>query len=231
MARSANPAIAPAYDTRATKRPDYSPDRGAAARDRITDDIAETRFACKESGAAPPACRLVGTLDPLEDCDGLRLRGPGMRATLAALAACFALASAACAGGGDDDRTAEFVAQVNAICADYRPKLALIPPPAEDPDEWVAIGADMADLLEASVNELRLLEPPGSLDDEYGDWLALRSDMTTAMRDVQTAGGSHDAAGIAAGLQRMETLMAEADPLAEELGFAECSPTGVTTAR
>ena len=70
----------------------------------------------------------------------------------------------------------------------------------------------MADLLEASVNELRLLEPPGSLDDEYGDWLALRSDMTTAMRDVQTAGGSHDEAGIGAGLQRIETLMAEADP-------------------
>ena len=181
----------------------------------------------------PPAWRLVGTLDPLEDCVGLRvrLRGPGMRATLAALAACFALASAACGGGGDDDRTAEFVAQVNAICADYGPKLALIPPPAEDPDEWVAIGADMADLLEASVNDLRLLEPPESLDDEYGDWLALRSDMTTAMRDVQTAAGLHDEAGIAVGLQRIETLMAEADPLAEELGFAECSPTGVTTAR
>jgi hypothetical protein len=154
-----------------------------------------------------------------------------MRATLAALAACFALASAACGGDGDDDGDAEFLAQVNAVCADYGPKLALIPPPAEDPDEWAAIGADMADLLEASVNELRLLEPPGGLDKEYSDWLALRSEMTTAMRDVQTVGGLHDEAGIAVGLQRLETLMAEADPLAEELGFAECSPTGVTTAR
>ena len=153
-----------------------------------------------------------------------------MRATLAALAACFALASAACGGDGDDGE-AEFLAQVNAVCADYGPKLALIPPPAEDPDEWAAIGADMADLLEASVNELRLLEPPGDLDEDYGDWLALRGEMPTAMRDVQIAGGLHDEAGIAAGLQRIESLMAEADPLAEELGFADCSPTGVTTAR
>ena len=154
-----------------------------------------------------------------------------MRATLAALAACFALASAACGGDGDDGGDAEFLVQVNAVCADYGPKLALIPPPAEDPDEWAAIGADMADLLEASVNDLRLLEPPASLDEEYGDWLALRGEMTTAMRDVQTAGGLHDEAGIAAGLQRIESLMAEADPLAEELGFADCTPTGVTTAR
>ena len=50
------------------------------------------------------------------------------------------------------------------------------------------------------------------------------------MRDVQTAGGLHDEAGIEAGLQRVDAAIAEADPLAEQLGLAECSPTGVTTA-
>ena len=85
----------------------------------------------------------------------------------------------------------------------------------------------MADLLEASVNELRLLEPPEGMADEYDEWLGLRAEMTSAMREVQTAGTVYDEQAIDAGLQRIDAAIAEADPLAEELGFAECSPTGV----
>lgn len=152
-----------------------------------------------------------------------------MRGTLAALASCLVLAVAGCGGDGDDND--EFVANVNAVCAEYGPKLALIPPPAEDVDEWAAIGADLADLLEASANELRLLEPPAGANDEYAEWLTLRSELATAMRDVQSAGGVHDEAAVAAGLQQVETTIEEADALAEELGFDECSPTEIQTAR
>ncbi len=150
-----------------------------------------------------------------------------MRTPLGTLAACLVLATVACGGGGGDGD--EFVSQVNAICADYGPKLALIPPPAEAKDEWAAVGADMADLLEASVNELRLLEPPESLNEGFAEWLTLRDELAAAMRDVQTAGGLHDDAGLEAGLQRADSTVAEADSLAEELGFAECSPTGIRT--
>lgn len=154
-----------------------------------------------------------------------------MRTALTTLAACLALLPAACGGNDEDDAEAEFVAQVNAICAEYGPKLALIPPPAVLNDEWAATGADLADLLEASVNELRLLEPPESLSDQFGNWLALRTEMTAAMRDVQTAGAALDRPGLESGLGRVDAAIAEADPLAEELGFADCSPTGVTTGR
>ena len=106
------------------------------------------------------------------------------------IGACLAFALAACGGGDGAEDNAEFVVQVNAICADYGPKLELIPPPAEALDEWAAIGADMADLLEASVNELRLLAPPEGLSEDFGGWLGLRTDMAAAMRDVQAAGGS-----------------------------------------
>ena len=109
---------------------------------------------------------------------------------LTTIGACLALALAACGGDDDGEENAEFLAQVNAVCANYGPKLALIPPPAEDVDEWAAIGADMADLLEASVNELRLLVPPEGLGEDFGDWLALRTEMATAMRDIQASGGS-----------------------------------------
>jgi len=153
-----------------------------------------------------------------------------MRTTLTTLGLCLALGLAACSGGDDGEAATEFRAQANAICADYGPKIAVLAPPLEDVDEWAAIGADLADLLEASENELRRLEPPESLSSEFADWLTLRGELTTAMRDVQTAGALADVNGIEAGLQRVDSAIAEADPLAEELGFAECSPTGVTTA-
>jgi hypothetical protein len=152
-----------------------------------------------------------------------------MRSALPTLAASLLLAVAACGGdGGGGD--AAFISQVNAICAEYRPKLEFLQPPTEFPDEWGAVGADMADLLEASVNELRLLEPPEGIADEFDEWLGLRAEMTTAMRDVQTAGTLHDEPAIQAGLKRVDAALAEADPLAEKLGLAECSPTGVRTA-
>jgi hypothetical protein len=153
-----------------------------------------------------------------------------MRTALTTAATVLALALAACGGDdGDDEAETEFLAQVNAVCANYGPKLELIPPPAEADDEWAAIGADMADLLEASVNELRLLVPPDDLNRDFGDWLSLRTEMTTAMRDVQAAGGLHDEPGIEAGLNRVNEALETADPLAEQLGFEDCSPTGIDT--
>ena len=152
-----------------------------------------------------------------------------MRTGLTTAATVLALALAACGGGDDGEENAEFLAQVNAVCANYGPKLALIPPPAEDVDEWAAIGADMADLLEASVNELRLLVPPEGLSGDFGDWLALRTEMATAMRDIQASGGLHDEPAVEEGLGRVNEAMETADPLAEQLGFEDCAPTGIDT--
>jgi hypothetical protein len=150
-----------------------------------------------------------------------------MKTTLAALLA--ALLLAACGGDHDSEGETEFRAEANAVCADYRPKLALLAPPAEDVDEWAAIGADMGDLLEASVNDLRLLEPPDDLSDGYAEWLDLRAQLLTTMRDVQIAGGLHDDSAVDASLRQAEATMAAADARAEELGLEDCSPTGVTT--
>jgi hypothetical protein len=153
-----------------------------------------------------------------------------MRTSLTTAAALLVLALAACGGDdGDGEDEIEFLAQVNAVCANYGPKLELIPPPAEDLDEWAAIGADMADLLEASANELRLLAPPEGLSEDFSDWLELRTEMATAMRDVQAAGGLHDEPAVEEGLGRVNDAMEVADPLAEQLGFEDCSPTGIET--
>jgi len=143
---------------------------------------------------------------------------------LAVLFACVALA--AC--GGDDEGSDEFLAQANAVCAEYGPKIEAVPPPLEDIDEWGAVGADIGDQLEASVNELRLVQPPDDLTDAYAEWIGLRADLLTSMRAVQDAGNNHDEAGVEAGLSEIRETQARADELAEELGLADCSPTGIT---
>jgi hypothetical protein len=143
---------------------------------------------------------------------------------LAALGACLALASC---GGGDGGET-EFLSQANAVCAEYGPKIEAVPPPLEDIDEWGAVGADIGDQLEASVNELRLVQPPEDLTDTYAEWIGLRADLLTSMRAVQDAGNNHDEAGVEAGLSEIRETQARADELAESLGLADCSPTGIT---
>jgi hypothetical protein len=152
-----------------------------------------------------------------------------MRTLAGLLAALLLTVAAACGGDGDSGAETEFRAQVNAVCADYGAKLALLAPPAEDVDEWAAIAADMGDLLEASVNELRLLEPPDGLSDGYAEWLGLRAELLTTMRDVQAAGGLHDDATVDSSLRQADATMTEADTLAEELGLDDCSPTRVAT--
>lgn len=57
------------------------------------------------------------------------------------------------------------------------------------------------------MNELRLLDPPEGMADEFDEWLGLRNEMTTAMRDVLTAGTLHDEPAIQAGLKRVDAAL------------------------
>jgi hypothetical protein len=143
---------------------------------------------------------------------------------LAVLGACLLLASC---GGDDEESSDDFLTQANAVCAEYGPRIAAIPPPLEDFDEWGAVGADIGDQLEASVNELRLVQPPDEFAADYTEWIGLRADLLTAMRGVQDAGNLHDETGVEAGLATIAEIQAQADELAEELGLGDCSPTGI----
>ena len=146
-----------------------------------------------------------------------------MRTTLTALGTCLVLGLAACAGGDDGEAATEFRAQANAICADYGPKIAVLAPPLEDVDEWAAIAADKADLLEAAVNGLRQLEPPDDLAESFGAWVTLKADALATTRELQNAGGLHDQEGVDAALAALEATEAEADPAAEELELEDCA--------
>jgi hypothetical protein len=137
---------------------------------------------------------------------------------------CLVLA-AGCGGDEDGGDTDAFRAEANAICADYEKKIATIPPPQEDLDEWAAIAGDIGDLLEAGVNELDTLEPPGDLSERYDEWLALKRESLSATRDLQDAGAAANQELIPEALDRIEQSEGRADEIAAELGLDECATT------
>lgn len=138
------------------------------------------------------------------------------------MSTCLVLA-AGCGGDDVDEGEAEaFRAEANAICAEYGPKIAAVPPPLEDPEEWAAIAGDKGDLLEVAVNELRALEPPEGFG-QYEQWLELKSGSLTATRDLQVAGAANDEELVAEALRTLEESETEADALATELGLADCA--------
>jgi len=137
---------------------------------------------------------------------------------------CLVLA-AGCGGDEDGVDTDAFPAEANAICADYEEKIATIPPPQEDLDEWAAIAGDIGDLLEAGVNKLDALEPPGDLSERYDEWLALKRESLSATRDLQDAGAAANQELISEALDRIEQSESRADEIAAELGLDECAST------
>jgi hypothetical protein len=145
-----------------------------------------------------------------------------MRSALAAVGACLVLA-AGCGGDEDGGDTDAFRAEAEAICADYEEKIATIPPPQEDLDEWAAIAGDIGDLLETGVNELDALEPPGDLSERYDEWLSLKRESLSATRDLQDAGAAANQELISEALGRIEQSEGRADEIAAELGLDECA--------
>lgn len=135
---------------------------------------------------------------------------------------CLVLA-AGCGGHDVDEAEVDaFRAEANAICAEHGAKIAAVPPPLEDPEEWAAVAGDKGDFLEVAVNELRALEPPEGLGG-YDDWVELKGNSLEATRDLQVAGAADDEELVAEALRRLEDSEAEADALATELGLADCA--------
>jgi hypothetical protein len=144
-----------------------------------------------------------------------------MRPGLAAAAAAVLLA-AAC-GGDDEGGADDFRAEANAVCAEYGPRIAAVPAPLDDEDEWAALAGDIGDLLEAAVNELRGLEPPDDLGEDYGRWVDLKAEVLAQTRALQEAGAAHDEEAIATALAAAQEAESEADALAAELGLDDCA--------
>lgn len=133
------------------------------------------------------------------------------------------LALAACGGGGDDRlSTDELREQADAICAEYERQLDDL----EEPDnfeELVAYAEDASAALEDGLADLRELEPPEELEENYDAWLATGDDAVDRIEELRAAAEDEDQAAIETLFESADESDEESDQLARDLGLEECS--------
>jgi hypothetical protein len=140
----------------------------------------------------------------------------------AALLIPVALALGAC-GGGDDRLSAEELRQqADAICAEYESTLDELGEPATLA-ELATYAEEASSALSDGLADLRELEPPEELEDDYDAWLATGDDAVEQIDELQTAAEDEDQAAIDDLLASAGESDEESDRLARAVGLEECS--------
>jgi hypothetical protein len=136
-----------------------------------------------------------------------------------------ALLTAGCGGGdGDGDRLSrdELIAEADAICAKYQEQLDALATP-ESLEDIERLAEEGKPIVEEGVNELKALEPPEDLEDEW-DELMEHNDASVALIDeLSAAATSGDLARVQEIADEAQRQDEETDLLARELGLEECS--------
>jgi hypothetical protein len=137
------------------------------------------------------------------------------------VASALLLVAAAC--GGDDDRLSreELIEQGDAICADYEARIDAVGEPtnADDIERYVD---EVKPIVEEGTNELDNLAPPEDLEDEYDEWIALTRTGVGSLDELKAAAAEGDEQRIQEIVQGLDDDEAEADRIAQGIGFQEC---------
>lgn len=145
--------------------------------------------------------------------------------TRLALGLALAVAVAAgCGGGGSGDRlsTDEFRERANGICERYDAKIAAIGSPSS-PEEIPAFVEKGIPLIQQGLAELRALNPPEELVEEYDRMLDATEGAIPAARRLADAAEKQDAAAVQEALQAGEAADKESDRIAVKLGLDKCA--------
>ena len=152
-------------------------------------------------------------------------RARAFRATalLAAVAAGAIIAVVALAGGTDDSRPTrdEYVAQVDALCAEYAGQLDRIPPPGDlsSPGAIVESLEQALPILRAQATAIRALRPPRTDEARIGRFFRLTDRSLTELRAALDAALERALYPMATALTRFGKRRDEAKAVAKELGF------------
>ena len=134
----------------------------------------------------------------------------------------LALVAAACGGGGDRLSEGEFRERANAVCADYEQQIDALSEPTS-PEEVERFAARATQLARSGVGELRELEPPEELDDEYDRFLAEGDAVVELSERLERAARDRDVAELQKILAEAEASEERSDRLARELGLDRCA--------
>ena len=140
----------------------------------------------------------------------------------AVLASMVMFVAAACGGGGDDRLTREeLIEQGDAICTEYESRVDEVEAPKSSDD--VARFVDEAKpIIEEGTDKLDELTPPEELEDDYDQWIELSRNGVAAIDDLKAAAEEGDDARVEEILQGLDDDEAEADRLAQDIGFEDC---------
>jgi hypothetical protein len=142
-------------------------------------------------------------------------------ATAIALAA-GALLVPACGGGGDEGLSREeFISRGDAICDEYDQRTEQVEDP-ESLDDVERFVEETRTLIRDGVDELKELEPPEELADDYNRWTSQIEENIGLLDDLEAAAAAGDEAQVQEILAEAEQAGAQADRLAGEMGFEEC---------
>ena len=146
------------------------------------------------------------------------MRAGGVVALLGA-----ALVLAGCGGedGGGQLSAEELRSQADAICARYDDEFNALGEPTSA-DELDAFLDDAIPLVEEQTNELEELDPPDELADDWNRAMAVQREGLANVRALQDAVQNGDATQIQELLAKAESIRAESDQLARDLGLETC---------
>lgn len=144
-----------------------------------------------------------------------------MRLALAVTLGLAAAIPVACGGGDDRLSQAEFQQRANAICERYDAKISALGSPST-PEEIPAFVQKGIPLIEQGLAELRALNPPEDVEDDYNRMLDETEKAIPAARKLSEAAADNDAAAVQEALQEGQQADAASDRIATQLGLTGC---------
>lgn len=123
--------------------------------------------------------------------------------------------------GGSATTQEEYVAQVNAICAEYGKKLDAIPPPGDlsSPGSVVESLEQAIPILEEQAKEIRKLDHPSKLDNDIDELHRLTDESLGDLRRALRAASERALYPMATALTAFGEARDEAKAVSNRLGF------------
>jgi hypothetical protein len=140
-------------------------------------------------------------------------------ATAAGFSASLLLAS--CGGDGDGLSREEFVAEADAICAEYDQRVQEIEQP-QGLDDVERYADEAQPVIEEGMTELRELEPPEELQDDWNAFISSSEESLDFLDELREAGAAGDPERIQEIAQEVSAVNDEANGIARELGLEDC---------
>jgi hypothetical protein len=138
------------------------------------------------------------------------------------LIALLALAAVGCGGSGDRLSQQEFAQEANSICREFEQKVDALGEP-ENLDDLEGFSDRAAEIFRDGSDELRALEPPEELEDDYDRLVDIIDDALEDFERLGEAAKGGDQDELARIGEEIDAKDEESDRLARELRLDDCA--------